>query len=230
MHDPRTSVQTALSGLSLEVKMSWREAIVYIMGPDRLSNELLAYYLTSQSEFKCKSLPDNFSNKLLDNGHPLKLILRDCHNLNPDNPWGGLGVGARSHAINTFLAIFNVSRGLGIEKKALKRNIRGIFFKGDSPETLRDGIKAILKGELWYPREALKWVMDPSFNSSEPIAPLTVREREILVCLSSGACNDEIADHLHISPHTVKNHITNIYKKINVPNRLQACMWAAKNL
>jgi DNA-binding CsgD family transcriptional regulator len=46
----------------------------------------------------------------------------------------------------------------------------------------------------------------------------------------SGATNEEIAARICISPHTVKTHIYNIFKKIKVPNRLQAALWAAKNL
>jgi DNA-binding CsgD family transcriptional regulator len=45
-----------------------------------------------------------------------------------------------------------------------------------------------------------------------------------------GATNEEIGDKLCISPHTVKTHLYNIFKKINVPNRIQATLWAAKNL
>jgi DNA-binding CsgD family transcriptional regulator len=46
----------------------------------------------------------------------------------------------------------------------------------------------------------------------------------------TGLKNEEIANRLYISAHTVKTHIYNIFKKINVPNRLQAALWAAKNL
>ena len=59
---------------------------------------------------------------------------------------------------------------------------------------------------------------------------LTERQIEILAMIAIGATNDEIADKLCISPHTVKTHLYKIFKKINVPNRVQAALWAAKNL
>lgn len=59
---------------------------------------------------------------------------------------------------------------------------------------------------------------------------LNHREIEILAMVAVGASNKEIANKLCISPHTVKTHIYNIFKKIKVPNRLQAALWAATNL
>ncbi|MFQ5717316.1 MAG: PAS domain S-box protein, partial [Nitrospinales bacterium] len=59
---------------------------------------------------------------------------------------------------------------------------------------------------------------------------LTSREKEILLHVASGAANQEIADQLYISLHTVKTHIYNIFRKIGVDGRLQAALWAAKNL
>jgi LuxR family transcriptional regulator of csgAB operon len=59
---------------------------------------------------------------------------------------------------------------------------------------------------------------------------LTKREVEILSTIAEGATNDEIADRFFISPHTVKSHLYNIYKKIGLSNRLQAALWARRNL
>jgi DNA-binding CsgD family transcriptional regulator len=55
-------------------------------------------------------------------------------------------------------------------------------------------------------------------------------EAEILAHVAVGFNNQEIADRLCMSPHTVRTYVYNIYKKINAPNRLQAVLWAAKNL
>lgn len=59
---------------------------------------------------------------------------------------------------------------------------------------------------------------------------LTVREKEILDHIARGASNRDIAEALFISTHTVKTHLHNIFKKINVKGRLQAALWAADNL
>ena len=56
----------------------------------------------------------------------------------------------------------------------------------------------------------------------EPAAPLSRREREVLTLMASGATNREIAAQLHISPHTVKEHTSALYRKLDVRNRAEA--------
>ncbi|NLK07727.1 MAG: helix-turn-helix transcriptional regulator [Firmicutes bacterium] len=57
-------------------------------------------------------------------------------------------------------------------------------------------------------------------------AGLTPREVEVLALIATGMTNVEIAKELFISPHTVKNHVTNIYKKLQVEDRTQIALWA----
>jgi len=56
----------------------------------------------------------------------------------------------------------------------------------------------------------------------EPAAPLSRREREVLTLMASGATNREIAAQLHLSPHTVKEHASALYRKLDVRNRAEA--------
>jgi DNA-binding CsgD family transcriptional regulator len=65
---------------------------------------------------------------------------------------------------------------------------------------------------------------------ADKVYSLTTRETEILQMVAAGYSNSKIADELSISPHTVKTHIYNAYKKIKAPGRLQAALWAIKNL
>jgi len=109
-----------------------------------------------------------------------------------------------------------------------------LFYQDDSLPQFLKGVRAILNGQLWLSRELVtRCILDNRGrdNSSEMDSPiLTQRESEVLAQLAVGITNGEISDQLCISPHTVKTHLYNIYKKLNVPNRLQASLWAAKHL
>lgn len=61
------------------------------------------------------------------------------------------------------------------------------------------------------------------------IQQLTKREREILLKISEGRLNKEIADTLHISEQTVKNHLASIFRKLKVSDRTQAAVYAVRN-
>lgn len=132
------------------------------------------------------------------------------------------------------IALFNVNGKTTVDKSIMSKQIRGIFFKDDHLETLIKGIKAIIGDQIWISRETLlqylfedKTVKKRDFAQSKN---LTKREVEILTLVSMGATNDEIADKIFISTNTVKTHLYNIFKKIDVQNRIQAALWAAKKL
>ncbi len=66
-------------------------------------------------------------------------------------------------------------------------------------------------------------------NNGMLLSPLTSREIEVLEMVAHGATNKEISKNMHISEHTVKTHITHIFDKLEVNDRAQASVWAAKN-
>jgi two-component system, NarL family, response regulator LiaR len=103
-------------------------------------------------------------------------------------------------------------------------------------ETTRQGIEAAARGESMISAPvAAKLVArlraDDTRRSGDDsfLAFLSAREIEILGLLASGRANDEIADQLKISPFTVRNHISNVLRKLQVDNRTQAAAFAIRN-
>ena len=208
---------------------------IYIFGPLKLQNELLVSYLEKNTGMDCEywrkqkitSIPDRKDIRS-------SLILLDCYDNDMDSLWIKLDLSFFSTRHECYVALFNVNIKKRLEKEAVKRNVRGIFYNGDPPEILTKGVKAILEGELWFSRMVLEKILIDEIRYNEKYrnanSALTPREKEILIMVASGEANEDIADHLCISPHTVKTHVYNIYNKITVPNRIQAALWASKNL
>ena len=209
---------------------------VHILGPLKLQNVLMAFYLQSETGLPCFYSQDLNLTPILTSGQR-SLVLWDCISTNLDDLWTQLDKGFDSRGAESFVALFNASldkKAYRVHKEAVIRGIRGIFFEHDPLEVFPKGVLAILKGEHWLSRDLLsKCVLETMdvISTSEEIRPtLTAREKEILLLLAHGASNEEIADQLCISYHTVKTHLTNIYEKIRAKNRLQAAFWVTKNL
>lgn len=113
-------------------------------------------------------------------------------------------------------------------------HLSGVFYRHDSLEMICKGIDKLLEGHLWMSRTLMTRLIEffrkQSLNSYRPACGLTQRELEIIGLLGSGASNMQIADRLFVSEHTVKSHLYNIFKKIDVHNRTQAVNWARQNL
>ena len=208
--------------------------LVHVIGSNQLQNDLLVSYLEKETGLKCSCGPAiHMTSSKTNNPDRKHLVLLDCQAIEFDDIKNKLGEGNANPA-RCFVALFNVDPEKGIEKKAVDRGIRGIFYKNEPRKYLPKGVRAILNGELWYSRKTMSecLLVSNSFSelAGETIAILTPREKEILTNVASGASNKEIAANLNISLHTVKKHIANIYKKIKVCRRLQATLWAAKHL
>jgi LuxR family transcriptional regulator of csgAB operon len=210
-------------------------ADVQIVGPLKLQNELMAWFIrqtTGLSCLCCKDL-DVQSISSETNGRP-GLVLLDCLGSNPTVLQSKIHILTDSGKNSYHIALFNVASGQFAGNDLVSWGIRGLFYNDDPLSNLSKGVMAVLGGEFWFSRETLvEYLMDTrdaEGTEKRTDTILTSRETEILVMVASGVSNSQIANILGISPHTVKTHIYNIYSKIDVPNRLQAALWAAKNL
>jgi LuxR family transcriptional regulator, positive regulator of biofilm formation len=210
--------------------------LVYLAGPKNAPNSLLAMFLEKETGFKCAPLDrlsDIHNHNSGNGGHP-KFVLWDCHGRDMEDFMSELeNVGTRALSAN-LVALFNVTPTLGIEQEALSLGVRGIFYVQDSLDHFAKGISAIMKGEVWAPRKIMGECIKKNVNSEGLTAGngtrLSNREGEIMNLLVSGLSNEQIAQRFCISSYTVKTHLHNIFKKIKVRGRVQAAMWAAKNL
>jgi len=111
---------------------------------------------------------------------------------------------------------------------ALDAGAIGYLLKDASPDELRGGIRAAARGDSPLSPKAARAVIAARGGGQE--APeLSAREREVLICVAEGLPNKLIARRLEISEKTVKAHLTSIYQQINVSDRTQAALWAARH-
>lgn len=116
--------------------------------------------------------------------------------------------------------------------KAVEIGSNGYVLKDSGSAELIHAINTVMEGDSYIQPD-----MIPMLNSKmvvrnkdkEKIKELTRREMEVLVLVSEGMFNKEIADKLHISERTVKNHISSIFRKIDVADRTQAAVFAIRN-
>ena len=132
------------------------------------------------------------------------------------------------------LAAFNV-RDMNHALEALScAQLKGVFYRNESLEVFCKGIHALLNDELWMSRDLMARLIlfyrKYQSNAFRPACGLTNREMEIISLLSAGSSNQQIAEKLFVSEHTVKSHLYNIFRKINVHNRIQALNWIHQNL
>lgn len=216
--------------MSLQTEAKKNISCIHIIGPRLIQNQLISIYLNSLTGAPCithkKSItdfkPDREQNSvhlvLYDFGDITAPVKSDILPEKPDLP-------------NMLTALFNFSDKLGIEteKKAYDEGIRGVFYPETDLELFKKGVLMICNGELWFSRKTLSIFADKknsnnSKNSTREI--LTGREKDILLLISLGMSNKDVAKKLFISEHTVKTHLYNVFQKIKVTNRMQAALWA----
>jgi len=125
-----------------------------------------------------------------------------------------------------------------IEKRqiveALQLGARGILLKDAAVPLVTKCIQAVLTGDYWVDHEAVSSLVDylkrlqkeAPEKISQKALDFTPREHEIVSAIVSGRSNKEIAAKLSISEDTVKHHLSNIFDKAGVSNRLELAIWS----
>jgi DNA-binding NarL/FixJ family response regulator len=120
----------------------------------------------------------------------------------------------------------------------VRRGARGILHKEVSAGQVIKAIEKIHHGELWFDAETMGRVFGQLLGArsgpgpaSEKHASLTARERDIVSAAvqHSGSANHVVAQRLFISEHTLRNHLSSIYRKLNVSNRLEMYVYAIRH-
>lgn len=116
--------------------------------------------------------------------------------------------------------------------KAVDIGIDGYLLKDSSYDELKEAIDVVISGNTYIQPSllpALNESMEDYALDKEKIECLTKRELDVLRLISEGCSNKKISDELSISERTVKNHISHIFKKIDVEDRTQAAVFAIRN-
>ena len=117
--------------------------------------------------------------------------------------------------------------------RAVEIGVEGYVLKDSDSTVLKKAILSINSGDTFIQPELTpllrRRLEDRSLKTKRHRDSLTKREIEVLKLLAEGLFNKEIAYTLNISEKTVKNHVSNIFKKINVSDRTQAAVYAIKH-
>lgn len=145
---------------------------------------------------------------------------------------------ARKHKI----LLVNLSRGDVNEAMAIQRGCTGAIYDNLRADEVIKAIYAVQQNEYWFSRKnislALSNILQHGANSGEQqltqeqlstIKTLTRREKTIVGLVCKGASNNDIAESLFISCHTVKTHIYSAFRKTSCKNRVELIYWAMKN-
>jgi|HubBroStandDraft_6_1064221.scaffolds.fasta_scaffold00087_6 two-component system nitrate/nitrite response regulator NarL len=112
--------------------------------------------------------------------------------------------------------------------EAFRAGARGIFSRHESVETLPKCVHSVYRGEIWansqqmaYAAEALAVSHSVRAVDAHGLSLLSKRELEVVGCLAEGLTNREIAEHLKLSQHTVKNYLFRVFDKLGVSSRVE---------
>jgi DNA-binding NarL/FixJ family response regulator len=204
---------------------------IFIVGGNKLQNELITSALEEETGFSCMVVEDLAEiRRILQAEENCEcLALYDCLGKEAGACIADLEQNRNDEDL--MLGLFNLGKGQGLEKDAFACGVRAFFYRGEPFNTFLKGVLGIFKGEYWISRQLLtEWVSEqtPALQPAQRL--LSDAEKKMLTLLANGASNKEIADALCMSPHTVKKHFQKLFRKIQVHSKTEAVLWASRHL
>ncbi len=145
----------------------------------------------------------------------------------PDRPGTQLAAEVHERHPGIHTVILTASEGVQAAAEAVAAGCAGFVRKSADLRDLADGLHRVWSGEALFDAQtlsaAITWLNRPA---AEPVG-LTDRELEVLGHLAKGQATTEISELLHVSHHTVRNHVRNVLAKLDARSQLEAVVMAA---
>jgi DNA-binding NarL/FixJ family response regulator len=128
--------------------------------------------------------------------------------------------------------LLTASAGTSEMVEALRRGARGLVLKNSATALLYKCVRCVAAGEYWFGRDRMSTLIEAvrmlgaAESTKLPARTLTKREGHIVAAIVEGATNRDISAQLGVSEQTVKNHLSNIFDKVGVSNRLELALFA----
>lgn len=122
-------------------------------------------------------------------------------------------------------------------ERAIEIGVQGYVLKDIHKETLLKGVRAVSQGDTFLDSRVTQRLMrqysrlkrEKQAAPASPAARLSTREREMVTFLAQGLSNKEIAQQMTVSEQTIKTHVYNVFRKLEVGNRIELTLFAVRH-
>ena len=141
----------------------------------------------------------------------------------------------REVATDAHVLVLTGLRSSESQRRAMLAGAMGVVLKEHAAEVLIKAINKVHEGEVWLDRSLMGSVLDEMTQTPEidpekaKIASLTDREREVIALIAEGLKNKQIGLRLFISETTVTHHLSSIFSKLGVSDRLELIIYAFRH-
>lgn len=172
---------------------------------------------------EASSVPDVIS--VLKSNTDIDLLMLDLH-MPGMSGFGGLFT-LRAEFPDVPVVMISATEDPSVMRKSVEYGAAGFIPKSSSIENIRRALSTVMSGGIWLPVEAETQEIDPaSEDAGRRLASLTPQQLRVLMMLTEGKLNKQIAFELDVSIATVKAHVSAILKKLDCFSRTQAVIYA----